>query len=1075
MDAIARSLNRFVLFVSLPRFVSFLLGGLVIGMVLGPTSPFGGASAAEPSDGSNERPEVSEDWPAPVPAPTQALPDSLPDSPPGDESSHQFFPFSHTDLSEAGNHLRRLLGSRLAVPESAGAPWVFSRGRQRLELTLDRSRNGIAVTGDQRLVRQFSQLVRAMEKVPQPSSSGPSRVRILPIQQAEMATVKEAVEAYYWGRDQAAGTADESENEGEGNPSASQQSRRLRLPVVLAQHTEAVAAQEPPLFEQDFEPVPPDGLGVFPADEDVAERIGRLMADRVEIEILPDLDVIILRGRDPDVEEVARIIEEIERLAALTVPEIEIYPLRHVHNMSIVTILNLVAQDLIGGRQGRVHVTPLVKPNALLLIGWGEAIRSMKELIDKLDQPVSAESQLRVYQLQHAGVLNAAGLLQESFGTPEGLGPRVELVPDERTNSLIVRAAPRDLAEVDLLISRIDRPESGFVNQARLFQLRNTLATELAITLQNAFTAAGGPPAEPRSAVLELLMADAEGQQMVRSGVLTDVQVTPDPHTNTLVVTAPAESMDLLAALIQQLDIPSGVAQIKVFSIEHGDATRLVEMLRALMPAEAMIAGPVLAGAEDEGTLVPVRFSVDIRTNNIIATGSEGDLEIIEALLLLLDEEDVEERINEVYSLKNAPATDVAEAVNEFLRSERALQMALPGIVGPYAMIEAEVVVVPEPVSNTLIISATPRYYERIMTVIEKLDEQPPQVMIQVVIAEVRLSNTEEFGVELGLRDAVLFDRQAGRDTFGNRVGTGGLTDFNLGATNPTLGYGGLVLQASSNSVDVLIRALQRTSKVEVLGRPQIMTLDNQPAFIQVGQRVPRIVGARLVDRVQTNIVELENVGLILGVTPRISPEGMVVMEIDAERSRLGPEAEGIPISDEVRSPQIEVTTAQTTVSASSGETVVLGGLITKDTSQTRRGIPYLSNLPVVGALFRHEIETVERDELLIFLTPQVIRDREDAERIKQLEAARMSWCLADIHEMHGPTGIHEEADFSAWGHAGQVIYPARTPEGIVEEPPTPSAEPSDAPESLPGDMSPLPGPLDPGTPFYDDQIPYGG
>ncbi len=1060
MEAIARSSNRSVLFVLRPLLVSFLTSGLVLGMIL-PASTLLGSESSD--------------------SPTREVPESVPTDHSEGESSHQFFPLHHTELSEAGQHLRRLLGSRLAVSESSGGAWVFSRGRQRVELSLDRSRNGMAFTGSQKLMVQFSQLVRALEQLHQPTSAGRLRVRILPVQQAEMATVQEAVDAYHWGMDPSGAASERSENAVETGPSASQQSRRLRLPVVLAQHTEAVAAQEPSLFEQDFEPLPPEGLGVFPADEDVAERIGRLMADRVEIEILPDLDVIILRGRDPDVEEVARIIEEIERLAALTVPEIEIYRLNHVHNMSIVTILNLVAQDLIGGRQGRIHVTPLVKPNALLLIGWGEAIRSMKELIDKLDQPVSPDSQLRVYQLQHAGVLNAAGLLQESFGTPEGLGPRVELVPDERTNSLIVRAAPRDLAEVDLLISRLDRPESGFVNQARLFQLRNTLATELAITLSNAFTAAGGPPGEPRSAILELLTADAEGERMIRSGVLSDVQVTPDPHTNTLVVTAPVESMDLLAALIKQLDVPSGVAQIKVFNIVNGDATRMVEMLRALMPAEAMIAGPALAGAEDEGTMVPVRFSVDIRTNNIIATGSEGDLEIIEALLLLLDEEDVEERINEVYNLKNAPATDVADAVNEFLRSERALQMALPGIVGPYAMIEAEVVVVPEPVSNTLIISATPRYYERIMNVIEKLDAQPAQVMIQVVIAEVRLSNSDEFGVELGLKDSVLFDReQAGGASLGNRVGSGGFTDLNVGRANPTLGYGGLVLSASSDSVDVLIRALQRTSKLEVLGRPQIMTLDNEAAFIQVGARVPRIVGARLVDRVQTNIVELENVGLILGVTPRISPEGMVVMEIDAERSRLGPESEGIPISidergEAVRSPQIEVTTAQTTVSAASGETIVLGGLITKSTSQVRRGIPYLSSLPVVGALFRYEIEEDERTELLIFMTPQVIRDREDAERVKQLEAARMSWCLADVHELHGPTGIHEQVDFSAWGHAGQVIYPARTPEGIPEEAYVPEAELPEATGAPPGEVLPLPGPYEPGSPFADDEFRFGG
>ncbi len=217
--------------------------------------------------------------------------------------------------------------------------------------------------------------------------------------------------------------------------------------------------------------------------------------------------------------------------------------------------------------------------------------------------------------------------------------------------------------------------------------------------------------------------------------------------------------MGLMAALIEQLDTPTAVAQIKVFKIVNGDANSLVEMLRILLPAEATVAGPQLAAAEGETNLVPVRFSVDTRTNSIIATGSQDDLAIIEALLLRLDEEDVEQRVNTVYRLKNAPAGDVATAINEFLRSDRAVQQAAPGMVNPFEQIEREVIVVPEPVSNSLIISATPRFSADIQKIVEDLDKQPPQVLIQVVIAEIELDNMDEFGIELGLQDSLLFDR----------------------------------------------------------------------------------------------------------------------------------------------------------------------------------------------------------------------------------------------------------------------------------------------------------------------------
>ena len=157
-----------------------------------------------------------------------------------------------------------------------------------------------------------------------------------------------------------------------------------------------------------------------------------------------------------------------------------------------------------------------------------------------------------------------------------------------------------------------------------------------------------------------------------------------------------------------------------------------------------------------------------------------------------------------------------------------------------------------------------------------------------------------------------------------------------MGRTNSTLGYSGLVLSAASENVSALLRALAENHRVDILQRPQIMTLDNQPAFIQVGQRVPRITAVTNNALTgNTNSITLDNVGLILGVTPRISPDGLVVMQIDAEKSELESEATGIPIftsptGQVIRSPIIDATTAQTTVAAMSEQTVVLGGLITK-------------------------------------------------------------------------------------------------------------------------------------------------
>ena len=992
--------------------------------------------------------------------------------------------------------LRQLLGSRLEPrggPAATEPDFVLDRGGRRVNLTLHRDAQAIRLEGDPKLVAQLAQLVQALDRAEGEPGQTEATIRIIPVHRADPAKVQEAVDAYRSGMSVPPQNPQSRRTQGLSSASSERHDPRLMpWPIALAQHAEPVGDAPQPGEWIPFGEVPGADLLDGLIQEDAIDPRLRQLGDRVQIETLPDLDVIILRGRDPDVDEVARIIAEIERLSAETVPVIEFYQLRHANCMSLAVILDMVAVDLIGGRQGKIHVTPLIKPNAFLLVGWGEAVTAMKELIAKLDQPVPPESQLRIYRLRHESVLRAAATVEDVFRDAESMAARVTVTPDIRTNSLIVRAAPRDLEELELLISRIDQDESGLVAQARIFKLRNTLATELATTLNSAITAASGGVQRQRSTVLELITADVEGRRLLRSGVLENVQITPDPHTNSLMIAAPAESMNLLTALIEQLDSPTAVAQIKVFKIINGDAANLIEMLRVLLPGEMMVAGPQLAGAEGETTLVPVRFSLDARTNSIIATGSQGDLAIIEALLLRLDEDDVAERLNIVYRLKNAPAFDVAQAINELIRSRRVLEMAMPGLRSPYEVVEREVIVVPEPVSNSLIISATPRYYEEVLKVVEDLDKQPAQVMIQVVIAEIKLDDYDEFGVEFGLQDSVLFDRsllsnlekvtrtiteQIGGTTvtttteeivaaqntpgfnfnnapLGNagsdrafassgQLGTQGLSSFDVGRVNTQLGYGGFVLSASSESVSMLIRALQQSRRMEVLGRPQIMTLDNQPAFIQVGERVPRITGSRFDGNAQTNSVELENTGLILGVTPRISPEGLVVMEVDAEKSTVGREQDGIPVSvvdgGVIRSPKIAVTTAQTTVSAASGETIVLGGLITKDTETIRRRVPYLSSIPVIGELFRFDSNSMVRSELLIILTPRVVRNEEDLDRLKQAEAARMSWCLADVHEMHGPTGIYEDSDLSHWHGHGEVIYPE-----VYSN------------EFEPGDMSPL-------------------
>jgi general secretion pathway protein D len=539
-------------------------------------------------------------------------------------------------------------------------------------------------------------------------------------------------------------------------------------------------------------------------------------------------------------------------------------------------------------------------------------------------------------------------------------------------------------------------------------------------------------------------------------------------------VRAPARSMGLIEQLIQELDqLPSAEAQIKVFEVRNGDPLTLAQALQQLfgLPVTAgqNATGGIfgqntqlqLAGlTAGDGALVPLRITTDYRTRSIIASGARSTLEVIEAVLLRLDADAAQARTTEVIWLRNANANDVATALGTFINNQRQVTQTQQ-LLGQALLIEQnDLFVVAEPTTNSLILSASPRNLENLQRVVAKLDRRPPLVAVQVLMAEVVLGDQFEWGAEWGLQDSLLFDRRSatggtlGSPVFNtgtvltNTVTSGspgnvagqGLSTFGLGRASTGLGYGGLVLSAASESVGVLIRALQDANRLQILSRPQIMTMDNRPAGTLVGQIVPRVQGVTNAQFGQTvNAVDTP-VGLELQVWPRVNEDGLIVMQVYVQRSAVDDVNAGIPVGfgvngEVIRSPIINSTNAQTTISAYSGQTVVFAGLIQKSRSSTSRRIPYLADIPWLGALFRFDVESERRTELLVVLTPRIIQTDEDYEMMKQVESSRMSWCLADILEMHGDAGL--SGGHGLWGPArGPIIYPDLQPTAIEHAPP---------------------------------------
>lgn len=810
----------------------------------------------------------------------------------------------------------------------------------------------------------------------------------------------------------------------------------------------------------------------------------------VRIEFVDGLDVIVLRGDQEDVDRVMKIIDQIESLSAETTPEIKVRRLKHIDADSLARLLSSVYQQVLGPRVGDLSVTGLAKPNALLLVGRPENVQLAMGLVDQLDQPVEPTNRFEVYSLQHAAASDVKTLVDDYFeqqaetGQEEGaslLRSRAFVVADYRSNVVIVSAAPRDQVEVKALVKRIDAARGEAIDEVRIFRLKNAVAEDLAEVLQDAITpsdSGDNDNVSSRAAALRLGLGEGDPGTL-ESGVLTGVRVAPDTRANALVVTAPAGSMNLIAGLIERLDrSPDSAAELKVFAVANGDAEALAEMLRTIFGTEE---DDNEAGGYGSGGLSPLNVTTDLRTNSIIAAGSAEDLAVVEAVLLRLDDAEVRSRQTNVFRLRNAEATVVAEVLNEWLDNERTAEDNAELGFSPRELIEREVVVVAEAATNSLIVSATPRYEAELRRLVEQLDERPPMVAIQVMIAEVALNDTDEFGVELGLQDSLLFDRSLLSDTqfittttntqtpggatvstetqniissdltpgfnFNNQpLGNNGstaalaragnvagqaLSSFALNRINSDLNFGGFVLSASSSNLNFLLRALQENRRLEVLSRPQITTLDGKPGRVQVGADVATINGSTQNQLGgQTNNIVYQSVGIILEVTPRITPDGQVVMQIQAEKTEVGPDQEGTvvsitPTGDVIRAPRIEGTRAQTTVSAASGQSIIMSGLLTKRTFDVHRRVPLLADIPLLGDLFRYDGVEESRTELLVILTPRIIRSELDAEMLKQVESSRMSWVLGDVIDLHGPAGLRTRGD--AWEEA-ETCFPGCLP-----------------------------------------------
>jgi general secretion pathway protein D len=328
------------------------------------------------------------------------------------------------------------------------------------------------------------------------------------------------------------------------------------------------------------------------------------------------------------------------------------------------------------------------------------------------------------------------------------------------------------------------------------------------------------------------------------------------------------------------------------------------------------------------------------------------------------------------------------------------------GEQGPTSIVLPGIRIAADVTNNSLVIYASQENYRLIEQTLTQLDRPQLQVAIHATIAQVTLNNDLQYGVEYFLLQknngsSIGFNTQAS-GAASSSSSTGAIVNpQSLAAILP----GGNFLLGSQTNPSVVINALRTITDVKVLSSPSVVVLDNQEATLLVGDQVPVETGSANVlaatstsSTTVVNSINYINTGVILRVLPRVNINGNVTLDVEQEVSGVVGSGTAPNLTPTVSQQQIK-----SAIAIASGQTVLLGGLITEQQSRTRNGIPVLEELPGVGDLFSTNDRSTQRTELIVFIQPQIIRNSTDAAKVAEELRAKMRGS-ADNAFPPGPT-----------------------------------------------------------------------
>nr|WP_263449950.1 type II secretion system secretin GspD [Klebsiella michiganensis] len=435
--------------------------------------------------------------------------------------------------------------------------------------------------------------------------------------------------------------------------------------------------------------------------------------------------------------------------------------------------------------------------------------------------------------------------------------------------------------------------------------------------------------------------------------------------SNVLLMTGRAGVIKHLMEIVERVD-KAGDRSVVTLPLAYASAADVVKMVTELTRD---------AGKSASSGLMIANVVADERTNSVLISGEPNSRQLIIAIVKQLDREQFVQGNTRVIYLKYAKATDLVEVltgIGDTIQGEQ--KSAKPAIA-----LRKDITIKAHEQTNSLILTAAPDVMRDLEGVIAQLDIRRAQVLVEAIIAEVQDAD----GLNLGIQWA---NKNSGMSQFTNTglpitTAIAGAKQYKKeGAVDSSIastlnGLNGIAAGFYQGNWAMLLSALSSNSKNDILATPSIVTLDNMEAMFNVGQEVPVLSGSQTTSGDNVfNTVERKTVGIKLKVKPQINEGDSVLLEIEQEVSSV---ADAASSSSADLGATFNTRTVNNAVLVGSGETVVVGGLLDKSVTDSVDKVPVLGDIPVLGYLFRSNSKKVSRRNLMLFIRPSIIRDRD--------------------------------------------------------------------------------------------------